>query len=105
VRLPRLNSRFRCPGLPNFGLSAQEPDYQRELAERLELPFPILSEARLLLSSALRLPTFTVARQILLTRIAWVQDAGRIARVFYLVFPSDRNADEVLSWLAAQRRC
>jgi peroxiredoxin (alkyl hydroperoxide reductase subunit C) len=40
-----------------FGLSTQEPDYQRELAERLHLPFPVLSDAQPALANARRLPT------------------------------------------------
>ena len=31
-------------------------------------------------------------------------DDGRIAKVFYPVFPPDRNAEEVIAWLQAERR-
>src|SRR5216683_1852169 len=43
-----------------FGLSTQDPDYQREAAERLHLPFAILADAGLRFTRALRLPTFEV---------------------------------------------
>jgi peroxiredoxin len=82
-----------------FGLSTQDTAYQQEMAERLHLPFPVLSDATLKLATALRLPTFTVAGQVLFRRLAWVACDGVIATVFYPVFPPDRNADDVLGWL------
>ena len=54
-----------------FGLSTQDTAYQREAAERLHLPFPVLSDEGLALARAIRLPTFTVAGMTLLKRMAW----------------------------------
>jgi peroxiredoxin len=82
-----------------FGLSTQDTDYQREAAQRLHLPFPLLSDAALKLGGALRLPTFSVAGMTLLKRMALVIDHGAIVKVFYPVFPPDRNAEELISWL------
>lgn len=96
-----LAADFAALGCRVLGLSTQDPDYQREMAERLHLPFPVLSDSRLALTEALRLPTLTVAGQVLLVRLAWVQDDGAVAHVFYPVFPPDRNAAEVLAWVAA----
>jgi peroxiredoxin len=84
-----------------FGLSTQDTEYQREAAQRLHLPFPILSDAGLQLARALDLPTFSVAGMILLKRMALVIDDGVIAKAFYPVFPPDRNAEEVAAWLRA----
>jgi peroxiredoxin len=84
-----------------FGLSTQDTAYQREAVERLHLPFPVLSDETLALTKALRLPTMEVAGQILLKRFALILDDGRIAKVFYPVFPPDRNAADVLAWLQA----
>jgi peroxiredoxin len=86
-----------------FGLSTQDSDYQREAAERLHLPFPILSDAKLAFTRALDLPTFTVAGMTLLKRMALVIDSGAIAKVFYPVFPPDKNAEEVVTWLRTSR--
>ena len=86
-----------------FGLSTQDTDYQREAAERLHLPFAILSDAALSFTRAMRLPTFTVAGMTLLKRMAVVIDDGVIAKVFYPVFPPDRNAAEVVAWLRDHR--
>jgi peroxiredoxin len=82
-----------------FGLSTQDTDYQREAVARLHLPFPILSDAEWNLTRALRLPTFTFAGMTLLKRLALVIDDGVIAKVFYPVFPPDKNAEEVIAWL------
>jgi len=86
-----------------FGLSTQDTDYQREATERLHLPFAILSDAGLSFTRAMRLPTFTVAGMTLLKRMAVVIDDGVIAKVFYPVFPPDRNAAEVVAWLRDHR--
>ena len=82
-----------------FGLSTQQSDYQREAAERLHLPFAILSDAKLAFSRALNLPTFSVAGMTLLKRMALIIDDGIIDKVFYPVFPPDKNAAEVVAWL------
>ena len=82
-----------------FGLSTQDTDYQREAAERLHLPFAILSDAKLAFARALNMPTFSVAGMMLLKRMALVIDDGVIDKVFYPVFPPDQNAADVVAWL------
>jgi peroxiredoxin len=85
-----------------FGLSTQDSAYQREAAERLHLPFAILSDAELRLTRAIRLPTFEVAGMTLTRRMVLVIDNGTISKVFYPVFPPDRSAQEVVDWLQRQ---
>jgi peroxiredoxin len=87
-----------------LGLSTQDTAYQREAAERLHLPFPLLSDEKLALSTALRLPTMDVGGMTLIKRLALVIDDARITKVFYPVFPPDRNAGDVLAWLEQNRR-
>jgi peroxiredoxin len=82
-----------------FGLSTQSNDYQTEMASRLHLPFPVLSDEKLLLAKALKLPTMEVAGLTMIKRLALIIDDGRISHVFYPVFPPDRNAGDVLEWL------
>jgi len=82
-----------------YGLSTQDTGYQREAAERLHLPFAILSDAEFKLTRAVNLPTFSVAGMTLLKRMALVIDDGVVAKVFYPVFPPDKNAEEVIDWL------
>ena len=80
-----------------FGLSTQDTADQREAAERLHLPFELLSDARLGFARALRLPTFEVEGMTLLKRLTLILDGGRIAKVFYPVFPPDRAGVECRS--------
>ena len=82
-----------------FGLSTQDSAYQREMVERLQLPFPVLSDERLELTAALRLPTFAHEGLTLHRRHTLVIRDARIEHVFYPVFPSDRDAEQVLAWL------
>jgi len=82
-----------------FGLSTQSNDYQIEMASRLHLPFPVLSDEKLELTHALELPTMEVAGLTLIKRLALIVDDARITHVFYPVFPPDRNAADVLAWL------
>ena len=85
-----------------FGLSTQDRAYQREAAERLHLPFPILSDERLKLTRAMNLPTFETNGMTLLRRFTLVIDDGVVRHVFYPVFPPDRSAAEVIDWLSGQ---
>jgi peroxiredoxin len=87
-----------------FGLSTQDPAYQLEAAERLHLPFPLLSDEKLAMTRALRLPAMQVAGMTLIKRLALVIDDGTISKVFYPVFPPDRNAGDVLAWLEQNSR-
>src|SRR4029450_6699070 len=91
---------FGALGVRIFGLSTQEPAYQRELAERLHLSFPVLSDSDRALTDALRLPTLTIGGPVLLARLSRAQGGGRIERVWSPVFPPDRHASEVLASLA-----
>lgn len=86
-------------GVRVFGVSAQDAEYQREFAERTHLPYPLLSDAAFTLTDALRLPTFEAGGMRLIKRLTLVVSYGRIEKVFYPVFPPDKNADEVLAYL------
>jgi peroxiredoxin len=84
-----------------YGLSAQDTPYQREFAERMSLPFAILSDLELRLGELLRLPTFEAGSQRLYARLTMVVLGGRVEHVFYPIFPPDQHAGEVLGWLRA----
>jgi peroxiredoxin len=83
-----------------FGLSTQDTSYQREAAERLALPFSLLSDEKLEFARALGLPTFEAEGMTLIKRLTLVAENGEIVRVFYPVFPPGRNAEEVVGWLS-----
>ena len=80
-----------------LGVSTQDPAYQREAVERLHLPYPLLSDERLELARALRLPTFEVEHTTLLKRLTLLLRDGGIDDVIYPVFPPDRSAADALA--------
>ncbi|MGR3936394.1 MerR family transcriptional regulator [Streptomyces sp. BRA346] len=82
-----------------FGLSSQDTDYQREVVERLHLPFDMLSDPTRSLARALDLPTFEVSGMTLYKRLTLLLRDGMIEHVFYPVFPPNEHAAQVLTWL------
>jgi peroxiredoxin len=96
-------AEFTALGAEVVGISAQSPDEQREFSQREHIPFPLLGDADLRLADALGLPTFTVEGMTLYKRLTLVVEAGEIVKVFYPVFPPDRDAGEVLGWLRGVR--
>lgn len=97
------HQQLRSLGAQVFGLSTQDTDYQREVVERLHLPFELLSDSALELAGALRLPTFDIGGTTLLKRVTLIIRDGHVEKVFYPVFPPDKNAEEVVAWLAAAK--
>src|SRR5262249_17447494 len=94
-------SEVKALGAEVFGVSTQETAYQREAADRLHLPFELLSDARGELARALTLPTFEVAGMTLIKRLTLiVRRGGRIVHCFYPVFPPDSDAERVLDYLS-----
>ena len=92
---------LRVLGAKIAGLSSQTLEEQVELSERLGILYPVLSDPELALRDALRLPTFEFEGQTLYKRLTLVFERGRIAKVFYPVFPPDRHAEEVVAWLGS----
>jgi len=93
---------IKALGASVFGISTQDSEYQREAAQRLHLPFELLSDDRLLLAKALSLPLFEVEGKQLIRRLTLIAEDGVINKVFYPVFPPDRNADDVIQWLSGR---
>jgi peroxiredoxin len=96
-------AEFERLGTAVVGISAQTAEEQREFAAREHIPFPLLSDPDLTLAAALCLPTFEVEGVTLYKRLTLVAKGGRIVKVFYPVFPPDRNAAEVLAWLGSHQ--
>ncbi len=94
------HAELRDLGARVYGLSAQDTDYQREVADRLHLPFELLSDEDLAFAEAISLPTFEAEGMVLLKRLTFVAKDGRIEKVFYPVFPPNKNAEEVVEWLS-----
>jgi peroxiredoxin len=92
-------SEFHAFGAIVYGMSSQSTEEQQEAVSRLQLPYPLLSDERLQMAAALHLPTFAVEGRRYFSRLTLVVERGRIAQVFYPIFPPDRHAEEVLWWL------
>lgn len=94
-------ARFAAADTRVLGLSTQDTPYQQEAAERLHLPYPLLSDERLELATALSLPTFAVDGVTLLKRLTLIVRDGVIESVIYPVFPPNHSAEQALARLAA----
>lgn len=82
-----------------YGLSTQTTEYQREAVVRLKLPFTLLSDAAGQFSGSLRLPWFEVEGVHLLKRLTLILSRGRILHCIYPVFPPDKDAETVITWI------
>jgi peroxiredoxin len=89
-------------GVAVAGLSAQSLEDQAEFAERNRMPFPVIADPERRLGAALNLPTFEIQGYVLYKRLTLVAEDARIVKVFYPVFPPDRNAGDVLDYLRSR---
>jgi len=94
------HAELRARGARVFGLSTQSTDYQREAAERLHLPFALVSDEGLEFAGALHLPTFEAGGMTLIKRLTLIVEDGRIEEVFYPVFPPGEDAERAVGWLS-----
>ena len=82
------------------GISTQTTDEQAEFAARENIPYPLLSDAELVLTRLLRLPTFIAGGKPRLKRASLVADRDRrVRRVLYPVLDPSANAAETLAAL------
>ena len=86
-------------GVEIVGLSVQSTAYQQEMADRLHLPFPVVSDADYQFQRALQLPTFITAGMTLLKRITLIANDGVIEAIHYPIFPSDSDPAWVINYL------
>lgn len=93
-------TEFNRNGVGVYGISTQTSEAQKEAASRLELPYPLLSDADYYFSSSLKLPLLEVEELKLLKRLTLITQSGMIKKCFYPVFPPDKNVIEVMTWLS-----
>ena len=86
-------------GAEVIGLSVQSTEYQKEMADRLHLPFPVVSDANYQFQKALNMPTFEAAGMTLLKRVTLIANNGVIEAVHYPIFPSDSDPARVMDYL------
>ena len=82
-----------------FGMSTQSTEYQREAAERLHLPFALLSDEDLEFSSSVGLPTFEAGGMVLLKRLTLIVADGKVEHVMFPITAPAQNAEDVLAFL------
>ena len=75
------HSELSALGADVFGLSAQNTEYQKDMTERLHLPFLVLSDANFEFCEALRLPTFDINGMRLLKRVTMITENNSIVSV------------------------
>jgi peroxiredoxin len=90
---------FQALGTEVVGLSVQSTEYQKEMADRLHLPFPVASDANYEFQKALNMPTFVAAGMTLLKRVTLITNNGVIEAVHYPIFPSDSDPAWVIDYL------
>lgn len=78
-------------GAEVVGLSVQTTEYQKEMVDRLHLPFPVVSDSDYQFQKALNMPTFIAAGMALLKRVTLIANHGVIEAVHYPIFPSDSD--------------
>ena len=97
-------SKLKKLGIDNiFGLSTQSTEYQKELATRLHLPYPILSDEKLEFAKILKLPTFKVLNMNLLKRITLILKDNKIIKYFYPIFPPTKNIEDVINFFETSK--
>lgn len=94
---------FRERGIGVLGISGQTTEDQREFAERVRLPFPLLSDAEGALRAALKLPVFETGGVIYLKRLTLVLCDGVIERTVYPVHPPHTHAGDLLAMFPRRR--
>lgn len=90
---------FRQVEAAVFGVSTQSTDYQRELVDRLKLPFELISDEHFALQRALALPVFETGGVSYLRRLTIAIRNGRIERVYYPIVSPATHPREVCAWL------
>jgi peroxiredoxin len=94
------HAEFKRNGIGIYGISTQTREAQKEATHRLELPYPLLSDADYSFSSALKLPVFEVGGLKLIKRLTLFLKDGVIKKCFYPAFPPDKNVLEVIVWFS-----
>jgi peroxiredoxin len=90
-------------GAEVVGLSVQTTEYQKEMAERLHLPFPVVSDVNYQFQKAMNMPTFVAAGMTLLKRVTLIANNGVIEAVHYPIFPSDSDPAWVIDYLKSHK--
>ena len=98
-----LYQELQALGAEVVGLSVQSTEYQKEMVDRLHLPFPVVSDVNYQFQKALNMPTFVAAGMTLLKRVTLIANNGVIDAVHYPIFPSDSDPAWVIDYLKSHQ--
>jgi len=96
-----LAAGFAAKGVRVMAISGQTGEHQREMVERLKLPFQVISDEPGNIREAWGLPTFKAGKETFLRRVTLILDGGRTVHAFDPVHPPAGHAKQVLEWLSA----
>jgi peroxiredoxin len=85
-----------------FGMSTQGTDYQKEMAERLQLPFSVISDSKFEFCDTLNIPTFVADGKRLMKRVTIIIEGGIIEAVHYPISQSSSDPGWVISYLSSK---
>jgi peroxiredoxin len=97
-----VHDRLTDFGATLAGLSVQEVVEQAAFAARVGLRYPLISDPKRELGSALGLPSFTASGSTFYKRVTLLAVRGSIVKVFNPIEEPARNGLEVLEWLEGQ---
>lgn len=82
-----------------IGISTQSIDDNKEMTNRLAVPFDVLSDDKLELCNALNLPVLSINNKDYLKFITLIIEKNFIKKVFYPIYPINIHIKEVIKWL------
>ncbi len=85
--------------ITTYGASSQPLEEQKEAYIRLNLPYELLNDSSFALTTKLNLPTFEHQGLELIKRLTIIIIDGQIKKVFYPVFPPNKNVKDVITWV------
>ena len=81
------------------GISTQTVTDNKEMTQRLSVPYDVLCDEKLELKNLLNLPTFSINKKEYLRRLTIIVEKNIIKKVFYPIYIVEKHIDEVLKWL------
>ena len=82
-----------------IGISSQTVKYNKEMTNRLVVPFDVLSDENLELKNALNLPTFSLKNKIYFKRLTLIIEKKIVKKVFYPIYPIEKHVDDIIAWV------
>lgn len=82
-----------------YGISSMSEDWNLEAVDRLGLSFPLVSDCGLEFSKLIGLPVMVVDGVVLYKRLTLIVKDMVIEKVFFPIFPPDRNVHDVIRYL------